>query len=80
MNVPHDALFQICINGFALPNRRAAQAPEIFKTTSSPEPLIQIQNNFTEFVPHIILYQNFTNSFTPLNKRAGTRAPDKKYL
>ena len=28
MNVPHDALFQKCINGFAPPNRRAALAPD----------------------------------------------------
>ena len=52
MNDPHDALFQNCINCSAPSNRRAAIAPDVKSvlTTSSPEPLVQIQNNFTELI------------------------------
>ena len=49
MNVPYDALFLNCVNGSAPPNSGAARAPEkIFFKMISPEPLVQIQNNFTE--------------------------------
>ena len=47
--------------------------------TFSPEPLVKIQNNFTKLVSLDPLYQNCTNGFALLNKRAA-RAPDKKYL
>ena len=49
------------------------------KMTFSPEPLVQIQNNFTKLVSLDTLYQNCTNGSALLNKRAA-RAPDKKYL
>ena len=49
MNVPHESLFQYCTNGSAPPNRRAARAPDKkYLKMTSPEPLVQIQNNFTE--------------------------------
>ena len=49
MNVPHNVLYHNCINGSALLNTRATRAPEkILETTYPPEPLVQIQNNFTE--------------------------------
>ena len=48
MNVPHDALFQNCINGSAPPNRRAARAPDKKYFKRHPEPPAQIQNNFLE--------------------------------
>ena len=40
-------------NGSAIPNRRAARAldKKSFETTFPPEPLAQIQNNFTELLP-----------------------------
>ena len=49
MNVPHDALFQNCINGSTPLNRRVARAPDkkYPLTAFPPEPQIQIQNNFT---------------------------------
>ena len=79
MNVPHDALFQNCINGSTPLNRRA-QDKKYFKTS---EPMVQIQNNFTEMfltipstkIAHNTLYQNCSNGSALLNKRAA-RAPD----
>ena len=68
-------LIRYCINGSAPPNRRAARAPDE-KYLPSPEPLTQIQNNFTESVPHVTLYQNGS---TPLIKGAA-RALDEKCL
>ena len=40
-------LIRYCINSSAPPNRRAARAPDE-KYLPSPEPLTQIQNNFSE--------------------------------
>ena len=48
MNVPHDALFQNCINGSAPLDRRDVRAPE---------PLVQIQNYFTG----LLLMMPFSN-------------------
>ena len=42
----------------------------------SLEPLVQIQNNFTELFLIMPLNNNRANGSTPLNKRAA-RAPDK---
>ena len=44
MNIAHDALFQNCINGSALPNMRTDRATD---KKYFPESLTQIQNNFT---------------------------------
>ena len=77
MNVPHDDLFQNCINGSTPPNRRATRAPDkkSFKR--------HLLNHWPKF--KIIsqkctsLYQNCTNGYAPLNKKTA-RTPDKKYL
>ena len=47
--VPHDAIYQNCTNGSAPPNEGAARALDrkCLLTTFPPEPLVQIQNNFT---------------------------------
>ena len=47
--VPLDTLYQNCTNGHAPLNKRAARAQDkkYLYTTFSPEPLVQIQNNFT---------------------------------
>ena len=47
--------------------------------TSSLEPFVQIQNNFTELFILTTLYQNCTNGYALLNKGA-IRALAKKYL
>ena len=49
------------------------------KTQFPPDPVVQIENDFTELVPHDALYQNFTNGSDLLNKGA-VRALDKKCL
>ena len=68
MNVPYDALFQNCTNGSAPPNRM----------TSLPEPLIQIQNNFTE----MFLMMPFTKiaKWGCSVEKGVSRDIDKKYL
>ena len=49
MNVPLNALYQNCINGFGPLNTRAARAlDKIILKTSPHEPLVQISNKFTE--------------------------------
>ena len=72
MNVPHDALFQNCINGSAPLNRSARV---LYK--KSPEPLAQIQNNFTEIFLIIPSTKFAKNAYTPLNTMAA-RFLDKK--
>ena len=74
MNVPHDALFQNCENGFAQLNTGAFRAPDknYFKL-HPPEPMAQIRNNFKELLRYIFkghllnhwykLKNNFTESF-----------------
>ena len=76
MSVSLNTLFQNCIIGFAPLNRRVARAPDkkFLKRLSSPEPLTQVQNNFTELFL-LIPY----NGYALLNKKAA-RAPDKKYI
>ena len=77
--VPHDAFYQNCTNGSALPlpNKRAAGAlnKKCLLITSPPEPLVQIQNNFTQ----LFLMQNCTNSFARLYTEVA-RALDEKCL
>ena len=69
MNVPHDALFQNCINGSAPPNRRAARAPsknllnDISSWTTDPNSKL-----FHRIVPLDVLYQHCTNGWAPLSK------------
>ena len=48
--VPRDTLYQFCTNGSAPLNKRATRAldKKYLETASPPEPLVQIQNNFTE--------------------------------
>ena len=48
--VPHDAFYQNCTNGSTLMNKGAARAldKKCILMTFPPEPLVQIQNNFTE--------------------------------
>ena len=48
--VPHDALKQTCKNVYTLQNKRAARAldKKYLLATSPPEPLVQIQNYFTD--------------------------------
>ena len=48
-NVPHNALNQNCPNAPALMNKSATRAiDKIYLKTTPSEPLVQIQNNFTE--------------------------------
>ena len=49
--VSRDSLYQNCTNGSAQMDKRIAKAAEkkYILTTSPPEPLVHIQNNFTEF-------------------------------
>ena len=82
MNVPHDALFQKCINGSTPLNGRSDRAPDkkSFKRHFHSETPSQIRNKFKElFLIMNAPYKNCTNGFPLLNKRA-TRAPDKNYL
>ena len=61
MNVPHDALFQKCINGSAPSDRRVARAPD--KKSFKQHFLLNHWSNsniFRRFVPHNTLYQNCT--------------------
>ena len=63
MNVPHTALYQNCINDSAPPNMGAARALDKNSLTASPpEPLVKIQNNFTELfliIPSTKIAQRF---------------------
>ena len=80
MYIPHDALFQNCINGYPPPPPPTEQEGrqvrnllnDIWTTGPNSKPIHRI-------VPHNATYQNCTNGSPPFNKR-GTRAPDKKYL
>ena len=56
------------------------EIPKIdLKTTSIPEPLVQIQNNFTEMIHDEVLCQNCLNGFVLLKKMA-TKALDNKHI
>ena len=70
MNVPYDALFQNCINGYAPPNRRATRAPDKKSFKQPPDPLAQIQNNFTEICMGVLV--TCKNEEDPF-KNEGTR-------
>ena len=49
--VPHDALYQNCTSGYTPLNKRVARAPDKkYLKITSPESLVQIQNNFTELL------------------------------
>ena len=49
MNVSHYVLYLNCANGCAPLNKRAARAlDKNYLKTTSPEPQVQFQNNFTE--------------------------------
>ena len=43
---------------------------------TSPEPLVQIQNNFEENIPHDVFYQNWSEALAQLNNMA-TRAKNR---
>ena len=60
--VPHDALFQNCINGCAPLNKKATRAPDkaSFETPPPPKPLTKIQNNFKELLLIVTFNQNCT--------------------
>ena len=76
MNLPHDALFQNCINGSTPLNRRAATAPD---KKSFKQHLLNHWPKFkiiSQNCSYNTLYQNCTNGSAPLNKRAA-RALDK---
>ena len=49
-NVPYNALHQNCTNSLAVPSKKATRVldKKYLKITSPTEPLIQMQNNFTE--------------------------------
>ena len=79
MNIPHDAIFQNCINGSAAPNRRTAKAPykKSFKRhLLNHRPVIQKKNH--RIIPHDALYQNFTNGSSPLIRHFQVSDPGPK--
>ena len=51
-----------------------------FETTSPPEPLGQIQNNFTEMFLIMPSAKKCLNGCAPPNKMAAARTPDKKHF
>ena len=79
MNVPHNALFQNCINGSAPRNRRTVRAPDkkslndISSRSTDPNSIY-----FHGIVPHDALSQNFTNGSTQLNSHYQVSDPGPK--
>ena len=58
--IPSTKIAQIVLlNGSAQMDKRIARAldKKYILTTSSPEPLVHIEHNFTEFFPHDAFYQ-----------------------
>ena len=71
MNVPHIALYQNCINSYALPNKMAAGTKNRLSKKrcemTSPDCGSKFKTISHEY-PHNALYQNCFNWYAPSNK------------